>query len=120
MIETIEAPTLRYYRGRMNNKKMAVSATILAASLALVTGVSPAYAVSGQLNNANIVASWEYTWTKSSASAYSKTLRHYAYAQQDTDHIAKSNAEPGIHAQAHVTGSEGNHGDYATANIGWR
>ena len=41
----------------MNNKKMAVSATILAASLALVTGVSPAYAVSGQLNNANIVAS---------------------------------------------------------------
>lgn len=99
----------------------AAAAAALAATITLGVGAQSALAFGGELNNANVIASWSWTWTESSASSYSARLNHYAYAQQDTTRIARSNTYPKEHAQAHISnGNEANHDDVASANIGWR
>ena len=107
----------------MNRKAVSATAAVLAASLTLAVGVQTAQAGSGQLNNANIIAAWNWNGTRSDASSYSAKYEHYAYARQDTpSNFAVDNQAKGRHAAAAVWNGNwaSTEYDYAVAGLGHR
>ncbi|KAA8821558.1 hypothetical protein [Bifidobacterium vespertilionis] len=107
----------------MSRKAVSATAAALAVSLTLAVGVQTAQADSGQLNNANIIAAWNWNGTRSDASSYSAKYEHYAYARQDTPtNFTVDNKIGGMHAEASVWNGNwaSTEYDYAAAGLGRR
>ena len=107
----------------MRYKRRTVAAALSTLLIGVIVIGVPRIALAGggQIANGNIVAAWGWTNTTSDASSYSAKYRHYAYAMQDGNRIAKDNEPAGVHAVAAVwNGNPVDYNDSASAGLGSR